>query len=184
MSLPQIAITGIGALCASGLDLNSACAALFKERRLPTTARRFQLEQPRIFPVFELAPGEFDDELPEHPWSRTTRLALAAAQAALHDAGLSQPDQLSRFRVGVCIGTTVGASLNNEDFYRSFKAGQEPDPEPVKRFLRGNPAEVLARSFRLQGPYLTIVNACSSGSDALAIGASWLKSSPGSAIWF
>ncbi len=46
----------------------------------------------------------------------------------------------------------------------------------ITRFLRSNPAEVVAREFDLTGPCQTIANACSSSTDAISIGALWIKS--------
>ena len=45
----------------------------------------------------------------------------------------------------------------------------------IERFLRSNPAAVIARQLKLNGPVQTVVNACSSGTDAVGIGASWLR---------
>jgi 3-oxoacyl-(acyl-carrier-protein) synthase len=46
----------------------------------------------------------------------------------------------------------------------------------VDRFLKGNLAESIARKTKARGPQLTIVNACSSGTDAIGAALSWLKS--------
>ena len=45
----------------------------------------------------------------------------------------------------------------------------------IERFLRSNPAAVIARQLKLDGPVQTVANACSSGTDAIGIGASWLR---------
>jgi 3-oxoacyl-[acyl-carrier-protein] synthase II len=77
--------------------------------------------------------------------------------------------------VGVIVGTTVGSAMNNEEFYRQFRAGAEPGMEPIGRFLASNPATAVARQFGLAGPCQTVVNACSSGTDAVGIGAAWIR---------
>ena len=81
MSQPykQVAVTGIGALCATGLDFESAFAALFEKRRVPAPPRRFHLDHQATYPVFELPPSTFDSEDKKQPWLRTSRLAVAAA---------------------------------------------------------------------------------------------------------
>ena len=104
----------------------------------------------------------------------TTRFALAATRQALADAGWD-PGALRRLRVGVCLGTTVGSALNIEDFYREYRAGGSPDLETIERFLRSNPAAAVSRELGLDGPVQTVVNACSSGTDAIGIAASWLR---------
>ncbi len=47
---------------------------------------------------------------------------------------------------------------------------------PITRYLRSNPVDVLAREFDLTGPCQTVVNACSSGTDAIGLGALWIQS--------
>ncbi|MEA1924081.1 MAG: beta-ketoacyl-[acyl-carrier-protein] synthase family protein [Pseudomonadota bacterium] len=177
----SVAITGIGALCAAGLDFESAFSALFEKRREPAAPRRFQLEHPMTYPVFELPPSPLDFADEKQPWLRTSRLALAAAREALNRAGwnvdsASGDKKLSQLKVGVCVGTTVGGSMNDEQFYRDYRDRKNPGLEPIDRYLRSNPAAVLARFFDLHGPQLTVVNACASGTDAIGIGAGWIKS--------
>jgi 3-oxoacyl-[acyl-carrier-protein] synthase-1/3-oxoacyl-[acyl-carrier-protein] synthase II len=105
---------------------------------------------------------------------RTSALALHAAREALADAGLDG-EALSGLRVGVCIGTTVGSAMNDEFFCRDYRAGAEPDLAPMERVLRSNPASVIAREFGFGGPCQTVVNACASGTDAVGLGASWIR---------
>jgi 3-oxoacyl-[acyl-carrier-protein] synthase-1/3-oxoacyl-[acyl-carrier-protein] synthase II len=176
----KVRISGIGALCACGLDFESSVSALFQDRRDPAPTRRFQLSHPVPYPVFELPPSSIDEPDENQPWLRTSRLAVTAARAALNDSDwisdqTTTPD-LSRFKVGVCIGTTVGGSMNDEKFYRDFREHKTPDLQPITRYLRSNPAAVVAEVFKLHGPQLTVVNACSSGTDAIAIGTEWIKS--------
>jgi 3-oxoacyl-[acyl-carrier-protein] synthase-1/3-oxoacyl-[acyl-carrier-protein] synthase II len=66
--------------------------------------------------------------------------------------------------------------MNNEDFYRQYLKGESPDMAPITRYLNSNPATVIAREFDLCGPCQTVVNACSSGTDAIGLGASWVQS--------
>ncbi len=173
MGQPPVAVTGAGCLCAAGMTLPEAFAAMLRGERNPQPPRAFATaHDPRLL-VFEIAealpaPGSDADLL------RTSRLALAAAAEALADAGLSMPD-LAGLKVGVCIGTTVGSAMNNEEFYRDFRAGGEPDMGPITRYLRSNPASVVARQYRLDGPCQVVVNACSSGTDALGIAAGWIR---------
>jgi 3-oxoacyl-[acyl-carrier-protein] synthase-1/3-oxoacyl-[acyl-carrier-protein] synthase II len=102
-------------------------------------------------------------------------LALQAAREALNQAELEK-DFLRTLKAGVCLGTTVGSAMNNEAFYQAFKQGLEPDMSPIHRFLKSNPAACLAREYGLDGPCQTVVNACSSGTDAIGLAASWIES--------
>ena len=165
-----VAITGLGCICAAGDNLERCMEALYGGRRAPSAPSRFGSSHPTRYPVFEVAGFEEPPEL-----LRTSALALHAAREALADAGLD-PDSLHALRVGVCVGTTVGSAMNNERFCRDYRAGLEPDLEPVERILRSNPAAAIAREFRLTGPCQTVVNACASGTDAVGLAASWIRS--------
>lgn len=157
------------------MNLAENLETLFAGRRYPRPPVRFSTDHPVSYPVLELR-SEFTLPLDEQEltYARTSQLALAAALEALADAGL-EAMELQKKRVGVCIGTTVGCALNCDDFYRDYKAGSMPELAIIERFLRSNPAAVIARHLQLDGPVQTVVNACSSGSDAIGLGASWLR---------
>ncbi len=177
MSSPnQVAVTGMGCLCAAGNDLDQCLTTLYRGERRPAPPTLFHTTHSVTYPVFEVSR--------EGPWispqgfpslSRTVILALKAAEEALNRAGWVK-EELQGLRVGVCLGTTVGSSMNSEEFYRAYRLREEPEMEPVIRFLEGNPADCLARYFDLTGPRQTVVNACSSGTDALGIGWQWILS--------
>ena len=151
--------------------------ALFHGRRSPAPPSRFTSTHNRAYPVFEMPEALIPGNIKDAPHlSFTGRLALAAAYEALTDAGLDPPDGLKGKKVGVCVGTTVGSTMNNEIFYGEFLKGNNPEMTPIIRFLRSNPAALIAREFGLTGPCQTVVNACSSGTDAVGIGTSWIQS--------
>jgi len=77
--------------------------------------------------------------------------------------------------VGVVIGTTVACQLNNLPYYSELRAGRNPSPAPLERYIDGNPAEWIRRHYGLQGPALTISNACSSGADAIGVAHLWIQ---------
>lgn len=150
-------------------------SGLFSGQRNPAPATLFRADHPECYPVFEVADGDFRAFASRNDILRTSRLGLAAADEAIRDAGWDRED-LQRFRVGVCIGTTVGSAMNNESFYRELRHGDSPDMAAIDRYLKSNPARVIAREYGLRGPCQTVVNACSSGTDAIGIAASWIRS--------
>jgi 3-oxoacyl-[acyl-carrier-protein] synthase II len=163
-------------LSAAGLSLEKNMASMFASERHVAPPVRFSAEHPVSYPVFEIIEDpQLPIKLKNEDISRTARLGLAAAMEALENAGLNG-EELKGLRVGVCMGTTVGSAMNNEGFYRDFCGGSHPDMAIINRFLNSNPASVIAREFDLTGPCQTVVNACSSGTDAIGIGAAWLRS--------
>ena len=170
-----VAVTGLGCLSAAGADLPACMAALFRGERRPLPPESFTSTHPVRYPVFEVPVALPEDRGVGRPdVLRTSRLALVAAAEALSDAGWDRVS-LRGLRVGVCVGTTVGSAMNNEPFYRQFKGGESPPIEPIVKFLNSNPAASIAREYGLHGPCQTVVNACSSGTDAIGLAASWIR---------
>ena len=170
-----VAITGIGCLSASGKSLNENMKSLFMGKRNVDTPKGFSSSHPNKYPVFEI-----EGDIPGLPadnkvkYSKTSRLGLAAAIEALKNAGLGT-ETMQGYKVGVCMGTTVGSTMNDEPFYRDFRNNLTPDMFAINKYLNSNPSSVIAREYSLTGPCQTIVNACSSGTDAIGIGASWIR---------
>ncbi len=171
-----IAVTGIGCLCAAGENLKQCMDSLFAGKQHSAPPTRFSSSHPVRYPVFEI-PDEFTliGTDPKSEILRTAQLAVTAARQALRNSGWSRA-MMRQKRVGVCIGTTVGSAMNNEEFYREFRSGQHPAMNAISRFLNSNPAQVITREFGFKGPSQTVVNACSSGTDAIGLGASWIRS--------
>jgi 3-oxoacyl-[acyl-carrier-protein] synthase-1/3-oxoacyl-[acyl-carrier-protein] synthase II len=170
MTSGPVAITGLGCICAAGNNLGECMASMFRGERAPAPPVRFTSNHPVNYPVFEIR----DFVEPPH-LLRTSALGLHAAREALNDAGLDR-EALAALTVGVCVGTTVGCALSNETFFREYRGGHAPDMELLERILRSNPAGVIAREFGFTGPCQTIVNACSSGTDAVGLAGSWIRS--------
>jgi 3-oxoacyl-[acyl-carrier-protein] synthase II len=171
-----VAITGLGCICAPGNTLPECMDGLFRERKDPAPPKRFVSNHTTSYPAFELSDDFMSLEARGiSDITRTGRLALVAAHEAIENAGLDR-DILRRKRVGVCMGTTVGTTMNNEVFYRKYLKQEEPDMVNITRFLNSNPAAIIAREFDLCGPCQTVVNACSSGTDAVGLAALWINS--------
>lgn len=161
-------ITGLGVISAAGNNIAETLASLESGKRNagPVTLFPTNLSSPafevRNFSKSYAVPGQ-----------RTLSLALFAVDQALADAGLSD---LSPYRVGVCMGTTVASQLNDLHFYDTYRKRGSAPMTSVDQFLKGNLSEYISRKFKTRGPSLSIVNACSSGTDAIGVALSWLKS--------
>lgn len=159
-------ITGLGVICAAGNGLAATLERLgCGERRAgPVTLFPSTID----VPVFEVRGFPGGDRF---PGQRTLALTLAALDEALAEARLSDTRGL---RIGVCLGTTVACQLNDLNFYRSYRETGAAPLLAAERFLKGNLAEYVAQKLGADGPALTVVNACSSGTDAIGIALSWL----------
>jgi 3-oxoacyl-(acyl-carrier-protein) synthase len=164
----DIAITGLGAISACGKNVKEALKNFACGARNAGGVTLF--ESGLSYPVFEVK----DFIPPDNNAMRTLNLAFQAALEAITDAGLL--DGFGDARVGVCLGTTVASQLNDLDFYSQYRKKGSADFNPAEKFLKSNLSDAVARFFKIKPCLsLTIVNACSSGTDAIGVGLSWLR---------
>ncbi len=164
----RICIAGYGCISNAGDGIRRTLEGLYGTVPPPHRASA-RIETTLNDPVFEL------DAFPKTSPSRSLDLLEHALAEALENAGLTT-QLLEKFKVGVCIGTTVAVQLNDIEFYRQQKKGVPDSFVPLDRFLEGPPSAFLRRKLRLTGPEATISNACASGADAIAAGALWIES--------
>lgn len=160
----KIAITGLGVVSAAGGNVEASLRTLRSGNRPRCISSPFP-GLPVSLPMFAAPGGPQVD--------RTFYLAMQAVGQALADAGLNPVPR--GCRLGVCLGTTVACQLNDIPFYAEYRATGNPSLEPVDRFALGSLSERVAREIRAAGPILTVVNACSSGTDAMGVAMSWLN---------
>ncbi|HPT39827.1 MAG TPA: beta-ketoacyl-[acyl-carrier-protein] synthase family protein [Candidatus Omnitrophota bacterium] len=168
MPATDIAITGLGAISAAGNNTQETLANFSSGRRNggPVTLFKTELN----YPAFQVQ--NFSPLKPEA--MRSLNLAFYAAEQAISDAGLE--NGFGSLRIGICLGTTVASQLNDTDFYRQYRQNQTAPMDSVERYLKSNLAYELAKFFKIRAQLCTtIVNACSSGTDAIGVGLSWLR---------
>ena len=159
MPMSDIAITGIGLICALGVGREAFWENLKKAR-----------SGIKKITAFDTAPyksnaaawvDDFDPRLflPSRIYrrmSRVSRMAVAASREALADSGLVL-DDLGRERIGVILGTGYGGGSHVEDFYvsllRDGPRGAQPFlfPETVPNA----PASHIAMFHGITGPNST-----------------------------
>jgi len=171
VTYPKIYITGLGTISAAGETVAGSMSHLYAGKRNSQQPQNIQADLDIAYPVFEVFSQRV---IANEKTTRTSKLALIAVEEALAQARLNQKD-LQGLRIGVAIGTTVGSTLNNEPFYREFKAGKKPGLQVIQKYLTNNPALFIAEKFNLNGPAATLANACSSGTDAIGLAKSWLE---------
>jgi 3-oxoacyl-[acyl-carrier-protein] synthase II len=166
--IERVSITGIGVVSAAGSNVAETLESFAAGRRNvgPITSGISTLG----YPVFEVRSALIQAE---RSGSRSAQLLLHALDEALDAAGLGR--DLSAFRVGVSMGTTVASQLNDMGFYKAFRQTGDAPMEPVEQFLKGNLADVVAREVHANGPCITVVNACSSSADAVGVAAGWIR---------
>lgn len=174
MHSAPVAVTGIGCISAAGLNLETAMASLFSGIRHPEVPRNFQPPTQTPYPVFEI----FNHSLkttskPVSSLARTRYMTLIAAEQALADARWD-PVDLLKYRVGVCLGTNVGSGICHVSL-DGINSQREINYTNLSNFLHASPTLGIINAYGLSGPSQTVVNACSAGTDALGLGASWIR---------
>ncbi|MBE9464076.1 beta-ketoacyl-[acyl-carrier-protein] synthase family protein [Dyadobacter subterraneus] len=164
----SVRITGIGIVSAIGLNV---------------AENLFSLENGKsgISPIQYLAQkGDYlvgevkcsNDELVNRlgvtslPISRTSLLGLAAAKEAWGENKHS-----SKLRTGIISATSVGGMDQTEHFYRDYLDQNNPDFQVLKCHDSGNTTERIAAELGISGYINTLSTACSSGANAIMLGA-------------
>ncbi|MFH1121593.1 MAG: beta-ketoacyl-[acyl-carrier-protein] synthase family protein [Bacteroidota bacterium] len=99
---------------------------------------------------------------------RSALLALIAAKEAMNDAGLTDEDP---WRTGIVLGNTIGGMDLTEKYYHKNLGNNTF----VKSHSCGYITEQAADYLRIRGYATTISTACSSGANAIMLGARLIK---------
>ena len=169
----KIIVSGIGCVCALGSDTDEIRKNLFASASaLSLPEGRLASVYAKTHPVFQ-APQRVLNAKREDE-SYCFLFLRTAVDEALARAGLRK-ENLRAARVGVIAGTTVGASFNCFDFYKSWRQGESISFDPLARYLSTPLSGTLQKYYGLSGPEMTVVTACASGTDAIGIGAQWIE---------
>lgn len=175
--MKRAVITGIGVVAPGGTDRKSFWGLLTDGR---TATRRISLFDPSSFRSQVAAECDFDGELSGLTAQvvarsdRFVQFALVASDEAVADSGLVL-DGDGRARIGVCVGSAVGATTRLEDEYVEVSSrGRDwlVDPAHASSFLynalvpSSAAAEVSAR-YGVHGPSTVISTGCTSGIDSI-----------------
>jgi len=158
----MVLVTGIGLVSPHSDDPQAAFAALmrgesavrqvFPDLPKPAAAATVAFDESRWFTKLQLAGVD-----------RVSQLAVAAADLAMKDAGLS--GAVDPERLGVFGGCGMGGAAALEAAYR---AGGRVPPLTIPAFMPNAPAAHVAMRQRAQGPVLTYSVACASSGVAIA----------------
>ncbi len=145
-----------------------------------TATRRISFFDPSPFRSQVAAEIDFDPGLnglgPQETrrMDRAAQLAVVAAREAVADSGV-EFDELDPYRVGVTIGSAVGATMSLDQEYRVVSDGgrswlvdhEYAVPHLFNHFVPSSFAVEVAWSFGAQGPTAMVSTGCTSGLDAV-----------------
>jgi len=165
MDNQRIAILGMGCISAAGKNIAETLQTFEKKHINIGRITLFETELDK--PVFEVK------KYVQKCKNRAMSLLLSAIEEAIKDY-VGDIFNCNK-RIGVCIGTTISSQLNNIEFYREYREKGKTSAEPIDEYLGGNLAEAIAKIYNFKGPRCVVVNACSSGADAIGVALSWLE---------
>jgi len=169
-------VTGLGLVTPLGADVEATWAALVRGQRAIAPVTLFDATDQRARLVAQVPNVTLPDGRPRRiaSWSRSAAMALSAAREAMRSAHLDAREA----RVGLVVGGTTGGLFETEKLLARFHA-EPASREPLVEML-SHP--LTATGDRLQetlGPFArvrTLSSACSSGANAIVVGAVWLQS--------
>lgn len=168
----RVVVTGLGAITPLGLTAEQTWQALVEGRSGIQLISEINVEPypTKIGGIIRgFQPQEYMDHKEARRMGRYSQLAVAAAQMALEDAGLSDGD-IDGERIGVILGTSGGGAVEEtEKATRTLltKGGMRISPFFPVTVSVNVAAHHIARLHGLEGYNSTVVTACASGTQAI-----------------
>lgn len=179
MQPTDVVVTGIGAITPLGADVPTTWTALLGGA---SGIRGDVLADAEAHGLGGVVAGTMTvdpaDLLPPVEAKRLDRSQQAAAVAAAEawsDAGAPDPDPE---RLAVAIGTGIGGvrTLLREDDVLEASGARRVSPRTVPMLMANGPAALISISYGARAGVYTPVSACSSGAEAIALGARLIRS--------
>ena len=163
-------ITGIGCISAIGLNVAENLASL-KSSKHGIVQGGFSEFPEKKTAVVALSNAELADKIGADPsLPRTALLGMIAAEEAFEGHSLN-----SEIRTGLISGTSVGGMDTSETHYREFLETEKLVPENYREHPSGSSTISIANHLNIRGFNNTISTACSSGANALMMGARMIE---------
>ncbi len=163
----SIYITGVGVISAIGLNVEENYQSLRNKKTGIEPINYFPSTKNILVGEVKLSSDDLIAQLNvTAPISRTSLLGLAAAKEAWegnqHDASI---------RTGIISSTSVGGMDNSEQYYKQRLESDTPDISLITTHDSGTTTERIATALGISGYINTLSTACSSGANAIMLGA-------------
>ena len=169
--MSAVVVSGLGVAAPCGLTVADFWSSLVAGRPVFTPARA--LPESGVIAAEIPVAADFSDLPIPMPGAcdRNALLAVAAARAAMADAGLA-PGSVAPERVAVVIGNGGGGLTSLDTQYeRLFVENKRPHPFSVVRAMGSSAASWVSIAFGAQGPCFVVASACASGTQAIGVAA-------------
>jgi len=177
MSARRVAVTGLGVLAPGGVGRKAFWSLLSEGRTATRGITFFDAGQfrSRVAAEIDFDPTECGLGAQEvRRMDRAAQLAVVAVREAVAASGL-EFSELPAHRVGVTVGSAVGATMSLDEEYRVVSDGGRLDlvdhryavPHLYDYFVPSSFAAEVAWSVGAQGPCAVVSTGCTSGLDAV-----------------
>lgn len=174
----RVVVSGMGAVCASGVGADRLWAAArdgVSQIRPLRTERPYdgRIKQAGQAPDFD--PAAFIEPSVLPFCDPFTQFSVVAADEAMAQAGLGRNDA-SGPGTAVIVGTGIGGMTTIENgIYRYYVDGVRPEMLSVPRLIPSAAPTTIGMRYSCNGPTFSIGSACSSASQALGIGMQMIR---------
>ncbi|RLC97537.1 MAG: beta-ketoacyl-[acyl-carrier-protein] synthase II [Chloroflexi bacterium] len=175
----RVVVTGMGAMTPLGLTLEETWEGLLAGRSGVGPITQFDASELPVRIAGELEgfdPRQYINFKEARRMARCSQVAIATAQAALADAGLTLP-LADEERVGVLVGSGVGGlerAIEGVDAFRA-KGISRISPFIITSTLVNMPSHHVSHWAGAKGPISTVVAACATGTQAVGEASEFIK---------
>lgn len=165
----RVVVTGMGLICPVGNRVDTAWHSLLAGQVGIGPITRFDPEALKVkiaAEVKDFDPGSYLDKAEIRRSDLYTRYALAAAQQAMDDSGLTDIDPN---RLGVYVGSGIGGiGTLVEEAHKMYQEGpRKVSPFLIPMMIANMAAGQVAIRFGARGPCLPVVTACATSSHTI-----------------
>lgn len=170
----RVAVTGIGALCALGLDvpqvwaaMQAGCSGIGPIRTIPTD--RLSTSIAAEIPAFD--PAAHFDARRAPMLDRSAQLAVVAAREAVAGARLPA-DPAHAHRRGTVLAAAIGQTSLDAAYWTLYgENASRVHPLTMPRVMPNGAASHVSMEFGLRGPAFAAASACASANHAIGLAA-------------
>jgi beta-ketoacyl-acyl-carrier-protein synthase II len=177
---PRVVITGLGAVTALGPvrglweSLKAGKSGIRRIETIPIEHVPIKIGGE----VRDFDSGMYIDHKEARRMGRAPQFAVVAAMQAVEDAGFAPQDiEKKGERVGVVIGSTLGAhELSEQSTYKYRTSGfRKPNPLSLVNSLPNMPAHYVSRFLHALGPLAAPATACAAGTQSIGEAAELIR---------
>ena len=180
----RLVITGMGAVTPCGIGVDSFWQGLLSGKSAAAAISRFDASAlPVQFAaeVKDFDPTAFMDKKRAREMDLFMQFGFAAATEALSEAGFEADGALCGIepeRLGIALGTAYAGMTTIAETQDGLSKGlhSKVSPRFVPNVIGNIAAAQIAIAKGIRGPSMTVTTACSSGADAISIGAMMVAS--------